>query len=55
MKLLETYNGIKIYQDESKKPFVTVQGNVPVIGSLQTGHESIEAARLFVDKHINRS
>jgi hypothetical protein len=48
---LKTYKGVDIYSDpkDKKKPFYTVQ-NVPVIGSLQVGHSTIEDAEKYIDK-----
>lgn len=51
MKKLETYKGIEIWEDakDTQRPFVTIQ-NVPVIGSLQTGHKTLEDAKAYIDK-----
>lgn len=48
MKFIETYKGIRIYLDNDGL-FTTVQ-TVPVIGSLQTGHKTLEAAKKYIDQ-----
>lgn len=55
MNFLQTYNGVKIYKDAYKHPFVTVQDNIPVIGQLQTGHKTLKDAKEFIDNHINKA
>lgn len=47
MKLIETYKGINIYMDKNDS-YVTAQP-VPVIGTLQVGHKTIEAAKAYID------
>jgi hypothetical protein len=57
-KIMETYNGVNIWGEwDDKEPFPyitisTVQENVPVIGSIETIHDSIADAKEFIDKHL---
>lgn len=47
---LETYKGIEIWSSTDGRPFEVRQQNVPVIGTLITGFNTIEEARKYIDK-----
>lgn len=52
MKSIETYKGIEILYNEkgTARPYSTIQNNVPVIGTLETAHKTIDDAKLYIDK-----
>lgn len=49
MTYLQTTNGIKIYKDEKdkKNPYVTIIENIPILGTIQTGHKTLARAELY--------
>lgn len=51
--LKEFYLDIPIYEDPTEKPhvFITVQPNVPILGTIENVHKTVEAAKAFIDKH----
>jgi len=51
MNYIETHKGIRIYEDitDKDRPITTVQTNVPILGTMENGHKSIEDAKKFID------
>lgn len=49
-EFIEIYKGIEIHLTSDKEhPYSTFQ-KVPVLGTLENGHKTIEGARRFIDK-----
>jgi len=50
-EIIEIYKGIQIIRETDPIPtYSTIEKNIPVIGEMETGHNSIEEAKKYIDK-----
>ena len=49
---IETYNGVEIWEESFNPiyPFTTKEHNIPILGTMEHGHKSLEAAKEYIDK-----